>query len=420
MIFLSNAIFFEKNKERLQKNMKTVAIISEFNPFHQGHALLFRRIKERLGNDTAIISIMSGNYVQRGEPAILPKQARAESAVRGGADLVLELPFPYSMSSAERFARAGVYIADAIGCVDYLAFGSEAGDTEPLLRIAKNIECDEYRSSYLALSADQTIGSAEKTARAYAQLYGKETNLLHPNNILGIEYIRALLRLSSRITPITFAREGAGHDEPNTDTTITNASTLRTLLQHGDLNAFYRKVPNATRDIVDGCIQKGETPVSAAPLHEYALLYYRLSSAEKLSNFDGLGDGLAERFINAAKESATPDQFLERVRTKRYTDAYLRRAMLYGLFGITREQLNSPPSYTQVLGMTANGQKILANVRKTTSIPILTKPADYKQLSPRARDAAECVIRADSLYSALLPRRLAPSDQLRYSPYREE
>lgn len=400
--------------------MKTVAIISEFNPFHKGHALLFRRVRERFGEDTTIIAIMSGNYVQRGEPAIMPKQARAQSAIRGGADLVLELPFPHSASSAERFARAGVHIANALGCVDFLAFGSEIGETEPLYIVAKNMESEEYRASYNALSQNKTVGSAEKAVQAYANLYGNERLLLSPNNILGIEYIRALLRLDSKIIPAAFLREGAAHDEQDMDTSIANASTIRTLIQKNHASAAYKRLPDLSADIIKNAMQEGTAPVDSHRLLDFMLLHYRLSAAENLSNFDSLGDGLGDRFVHAARECATADAFFDRVRTKRYTDAYLRRAMLYGLFGVTREQLNAPPAYTQLLGMTGKGQRVLAKIRKTARISILTKPADYKQLSPDPCAAAERGIRADSLYCALLPRPTAPSDQLRYSPYREE
>ena len=400
---------------------KTVAIICEFNPFHNGHAYLFSRVRTLLGADTVLIAIMSGNYVQRGTPAILNNQARARSATECGADLVFELPFPYSASSAERFATAGVHIANALGCVDHLAFGSESADADALCEIAARMECDAFRRAYEEIDKEQTIGSAQKACAAYKRLYGELPDaLLQPNSILGIEYIRALIRAKSGIKPIAVPRIGMPHDAEGMDADVVSASAIRRLLADGEEALAFTKLPTETRDIFVEEMHAGRAPVMYDGLLRYALLHYRLCEPRGLKKAEGLGDGLGDRFCKAAWSNATPTDFFESVRTKRYTDAYLRRAVLYGLFGVTRVDLNAPPPYTQLLAMTNNGQKVLAAIRHTAEIPILTKPADYKTLDTAARKAAELSLRADSLYCALFPFPTAPSDLLRYSPWRKK
>lgn len=400
---------------------KTVAIICEFNPFHNGHSYMFARVREMFGEDTALVAIMSGNYVQRGTPAMMSKQARARCAMECGADLVLELPFPYSASSAERFATAGVHIASSLGCVDYLAFGSETVDTDVLTDIAVRLESNAFRSSYEQIDKEQTVGSAQKTCIAYKTLYGDLPDaLLQPNSILGIEYIRALLREKSDIQPIAIPRTGAAHDAEETDADIVSASAIRHLLTGGETELAFAKIPPETRGILEEELREGRAPVTYDGLLCYALLYYRQHKPLEFSVTEGLGDGLGDRFCKAAWNNATPSGFFESIRTKRYTDAYLRRALLYGLFGVKREDLNAPPAYTQLLAMTKNGQKILSSIRRTAKITILTKPADYKAMNATAQTAAELSLRADSLYCALFPSPTPASDLLRYSPWRKK
>lgn len=398
--------------------MKIIAIICEYNPFHKGHALLFDRIRERHGQDCAILCILSDNFVQRGEPAVLSKWARARAAVCEGADLVLELPFPYSASSAERFARAGVAIADSLFCVDYLAFGSESGDTDHLIRTAKNMESEAFSLAYAAVDADKACGSAEKSALAYERAFGKEPALFTANNILGIEYIRALIRQKSTILPSAFLREGGDHDEIRRDC-ISSAMAAREMLERGETDSLFSLLPAQSASVLQDELTQGRAISSPTAYKELLLRYYRLLSPLQYREADGMQGGLAERIAAAVLSASTGEEFFELIRTKRYTDAFLRRTLLYGLFGVTRERLNALPAYTQVLAFTERGQKILASVRKKAPIPILTKPADYKSLDSTAREAAELSFRANSIYCALLDKPSSPSDLLRHAPYRK-
>ena len=184
--------------------MKTVGLICEFNPLHHGHAHLLSMIRARFGEDTTIVAVMSGSFVQRGEPALFDKWTRAQAAVAAGADLVLELPFPQAAASAERFADAAITVLDSLGAVDLLAFGSECGDTAPLIRLAEELEAPAFLEAYAAFPNQNSVGSAEKTSVVYRKLYGRTERLSlldRPNDLLGVSYIRALLRKKSAIRP---------------------------------------------------------------------------------------------------------------------------------------------------------------------------------------------------------------------------
>lgn len=405
--------------------MKIAAIICEYNPFHHGHAALFRAVRERLGADTAIVCILGGNFAQRGEPALFTKQARAEMAIEGGADLVLELPFPHCASSAERFASAGVHIANALSCIDVLAFGSECADTALLLHLAEMLESEEFREAYKAEGNDSPLGCAAKTEAVFRRVFGDRAALRalrEPNNLLGVEYIRALIRARSDILPLALPRVGASHgDKKATRDKIYSASAARELLL-SDENAQKKvlaALPLSSASVIRREISDGKIAADLRLLENLYLMHYRLCDEEKMAAYDGLAGGLAARFSRGARQARNGSELLPLLRTKKYTDAYLRRALLTGYLGVTRAELNAPPAYTQILGMSARGEQILSSVRRKKAIPILTKPADYRHLPDAARAAAERTERADSLYCALLREKTRPVDNNRFSPYRE-
>lgn len=401
--------------------MKTVAVICEYNPFHGGHAYLFRRIREIYGEDSTIVCIMSGNFTQRGEAATVRKQVRAAIATEGGADLVLELPFPYSSSAAERFARAGVHIAAALGCVDVLAFGAEHADAASLTAIAHRLNSPEYREAYFA--ADASLGSASKCETIYRALYGEGEELAVlrcPNNLLGIEYIRAILAEGVKIEPCAILRMGAGHDKESTeDEVYPSGKSIRDAWESGDKDAFAR-LPLYSAEAIETELSERKSLADNKMLLNYLLMHYRLSSPADYREADGMGGGLFARIQRAAQEACDGTDFLNRLKTKKYTDAFLRRALLTGVFGIDRETLNRLPSYTQVLAMSEVGQKLLAKMRKSAKIAILTKPGDAKDLPSLAAEEASLSMRADSLYSALFRAPLSPADTVRYRPYRKK
>lgn len=401
---------------------KIAAVICEYNPFHAGHAALFEELRAREGSGTAIVAIMSGNYTQRGEPALFPKLTRAACAIRGGADLVLELPFPYSCSGAERFANAAIHIANSLGCIDLLFFGSEHGRTEELYRLAQNMELPQFTKVYVETSYHNNLGCAQKAETIYRSVYGEGDALLpllrEPNNLLGVEYIRALLRSKSSIRPLAFKRLGMKHNEccPVPTAMFSSAGAARrALIQKETREEGLLHLPRAIRDILQDAWQNGLILANEPRWLSYCLLYYRNCVRESLCACDSMAGGLGDRIIKAAMQSATPNDFFEALRSKKLTDAYLRRALLYGVFEVGRAQLNAPPPYTQILAMNATGQVLLGRMRKCATIPILNRPSGIRQVE----GAYENSFRADSLYCALLEHPLRPSDLYRYQPYRE-
>lgn len=404
--------------------MKVVAVICECDPLHHGHVWLFQRIRAQV-EDAAIVAIMSGNYVQRGTCAVLPKHARAHMVLRGGADLVLELPFPYSCACAERFARAGVQLADRLGCVDMLAFGSECGDTARLLAVAGRMEAPPFTAAYAAWPRTSPLGHGARSAQIYRTLYGgaDDSLLRTPNDILALCYLRALLQEGSPITPLAFPRQGQAHGSDLPTDLPTSATAIRAALYHsppGDLSPLLASLPSASGTLLQQAMQEGTCPSDQNLLHDLLLAYYRTVPEETCRAAAGMQGGLAERILRAAKTSPDYPAFFEAIRTKKYTDAHLRRTLLYGLLQITSLHLEGAPAYTQILGMNETGAHILACARRKARIFCLNKPADHRRMPPVAQEQFICNFRADALYCTLLPRKTSPGDLLRYSPIREE
>ena len=217
--------------------MKTVAIVCEYNPFHNGHKYQIDQIKREFGEDTAIIAIMSGNFVERGDVAVLDKFKRARMAVENGVSLVLELPFPFSLSSAERFAQGAVEIAHRLKTVNILSFGSECGSVERLSRIAERVLSEEFDlalKNTLNADGNESLGYAKARTMTYEALYGKEDAqiLLSPNNILAIEYLKALKKLGSPILPHTVLRNGTDKDGAD-NAAFAGATYIRSLIYEG-------------------------------------------------------------------------------------------------------------------------------------------------------------------------------------------
>ena len=261
--------------------MKTVAIITEYNPFHNGHKYQIDALRSSFDEDIAIIAIMSGNYTQRGEIAVADKLIRATAAVECGVDLAIELPFPYSMSSAEFFARSGVYIADRLGIVDYLAFGSELGNIDKLTTVAKNMSSNEFSqllSKYTSNKQYANCGYPVLCQRAYEELYHDNIGdaFFSPNNILAIEYIKAIIALNSKIIPITIKREGAGYNEDiNADTAMQSATAIRALMS-SDIKSALNYVPDSAKNIYTSAINDKLMPTDQSKLDAAVISFFRL------------------------------------------------------------------------------------------------------------------------------------------------
>ena len=366
--------------------MKTAGIITEYNPLHYGHLALIQAVRQQFGEDTAVICAMSGDFVQRGDFALVRRHARAEAAVRSGADLVLELPLPWAVSSAEGFAQGGVEVLTATGLLDVLAFGSECGDTAALLRTVKALEGNAFQA---ALRAELTKGDSFAAARqraVAALLSPSDAALLSdPNNTLGIEYCRALLRVGAAPVLFTIPRTGAAHDAAPENAGGYSASAIRHLLAEGRrADALSRMVP-AMRTVYEAEETAGRAPVFAAACERAILARLRSMTPAEFDALDTGHEGVGQRLYNASRNAATLDAVLDNAKTKRYAYARLRRMVLWAYLGLTPAKLPASVPYLRVLAANETGRALLGRMRKTARLPVITKPAAIRSLFPDAQ-----------------------------------
>jgi predicted nucleotidyltransferase len=376
--------------------MKACGIICEYNPFHLGHASHIAKTREAVGEGCAIVCVMSGNYVQRGDLAIFPKHARAETAVRCGADLVVELPTPYALSSAEGFASAGVSLLNALGCCERISFGSESGDI-PLLREAAEAVMSPQAEVVVKEWLDRGASYASALQKAADALLGGRSEVLKsPNNLLGIEYIKAIITLGLEIEPITVKRDGGVHDSASG---ISSMVLRKMSKQRGQ--GFWQSMPDAAARVVMGEVLAGRGPVHMRQA-EQAMLS-RLRSGVDFSMLPGATEGLDHRFARYAISEPTVKAVLEKAKTKRYAMSRLRRMLLCACLDITAGDTAEPPPYIRILAMNRVGMKLLGEVRGKTMLPVITKPAHADRLPGRAGSLFRKEVAATDFYVLAFP-----------------
>lgn len=405
--------------------MKVAAIISEYNPFHLGHEYQIKKLRQMLGEDTAVIAIMSGNFTQRGEIAIADKTIRAKAAVECGANLVLELPFPFSMSSAEFFAKSGVKIAKEIGVVDYLVFGSESGDIGELSDIAAVMSSEEYELTLESLRDDpeyKDCGYPELCQLALSKVFGKEIprEALSPNNILAIEYIKAISRFGNTITPVTVRREGAGYlDIINPMAEYQSASAIREELTSKNLSAL-NYVPEKAKQIYREAVEDGKMPSEISRLDISVISSFRLNSPVAQTDIHDATGGLYNRLCDFSAEATSISSLTALAETKKYTKARIRRAIFNTYFGVTSSDVRVLPAYTQVLAMDNIGRSVLKRIKKVSDFPVITKPSSYKDYGDAVIRQKELSNKADSIYGLSLKNSNSGRFPLIFTPYVKE
>ncbi len=331
-------------------------IICEFNPFHKGHKYLIDSIKK---DGDYVICAMSGNFVQRGEPAVYDKFTRAEAALKGGADLVIEIPTVCSTLSAQGFAKAGVSLLEATGVCEALAFGAECDDTEELLRVANEIK-----------ARDKEIKEELKNGLSYPAARQRVINsplLDTPNNILAIEYLSC-----TNLKPVAVKRIGGGHDSDDSEY---SASEIRKALSADDTASL------------KNC--------------EAAVLYkLRGMSAEDFRNIDDVTEGLENRIVQALKTAQSIDELYDIIKTKRYTHSRIRRIILRAFLGIDKNA-QKEPLYLRILGFNAKGRELLGEIKKAASLPLVTNYGDAKSLGGEILAAFEEESRITDIYNIM-------------------
>ena len=426
-------------KEHLCKFMKTAGIIAEYNPFHKGHEYQIRYTKEKLKADYVIVA-MSGDYVQRGTPALISKHARAEMALRCGADLVLEMPVSISTASAEAFAMGGVSLLDSLGIVDILCFGSESGEISALKELAEILveEPEEYKKllkSFLSegltfpAARSQALTEYFKNPRNFngddfdgvlTPLLNEVTQILNtPNNILGIEYCKALLRLNSRIRPVTIRREGMGYHESilpvrGKDTealsqtlqsptdSFASATAIRNLILQdpSDPDVLASQIPGQAFPVFQKAVNSGEflTENSLDSILSYCLMKENVKS---LSSYMDVSDDLARRIINQQNLLLSFSQSVSVLKTRELTQTRIQRALLHIILNIHTAPTQIP--FARVLGFRKESSELLSQIKKHSRIPLITKLADaQKLLDSEGNQIISETVFSSNLYEKLL------------------
>lgn len=378
--------------------MLTAGIICEYNPFHNGHAYLIQRIKEM--GATHIIAVMSGNFVQRGDAAILSKWARTRQALLCGADLVVELPLPWAVAGAERFALGGVSILDTMGA-DCIGFGSECGSIEALSRASEALFSPSLRE---ALQKELKNGTTFAVARqaAVATLFGAETAklLTDPNNILGIEYMKAIKRLDSKITPLTIRRLGSAHDSDSLAGEFASSSRIRKLLNAEDVSAL---MPQAASKVLQEELAAGRAPAGLFNMERGVLAQLRGMTKDDFASLPDISEGLEGRIYRAVRQAKSLQELYFLAKTKRYPLARIRRIILSAFLGLKAEHTVGTPPYLRILGIGKQGPELLKQAASNRNCPILSRPSDLASLSRHAQRIAALEGKATDLYALCLP-----------------
>ncbi len=361
--------------------MNIAGIVCEYNPFHSGHLYQLTETRRALGEDTLTVCVMSGDFVQRGEAAVFSKFARAEAACRAGAGLVLELPLPWCLSSAEGFAAGAVSLLAAVGCT-HLSFGSESGDVETLQKLAQEIlEPDTQREITAQLQRSPELSYAMARERVLTEKLGEcGTLLAQPNNILAVEYLKAIYKNACPITPITVKRIGSGHDKAG-EQGPKSASELRGLMETGaDISEY---IPEAALSVYRREREAGRGRDKAV-LETALLSRLRMLDRAVYESLPDGGDGAGARLWKAVREESTLEDIAQEARTKRYPLARMRRMLLCAALGVSAEYTKTLPPYARVLAADAAGCAYLREIDGKSAVPVLTKPAAVRRLDGSA------------------------------------
>lgn len=371
--------------------MKTIGIVAEYNPFHTGHAWHIQETRRLFREETAVVAVMSGNWVQRGECAITDKWTRTEMALSGGVDLVLELPTVWATTSAEGFARGAVSLLAATGVVDVLSFGSECDEIPSLRELARCLNSPDFPQALRrALGPKKSFAQCRR--QAVEALLGPDTAALLdlPNNNLGVEYLRFL---PPDMEAITIPRRGAVHDSLFEGDGFPSASLLRQKLRAGEVTGVFPFLPLPW---------KGE---AADMKHLERALIARLRSMTlaETETLPDSGDGLAARLLFAARQTANLEELYTLTKTRTYTHARIRRLALYALLGLREQDRPAAPPYIRVLGFNRRGRDVLRKMNGTAMIPFSVKPAHIPRFSPETQALFTLEERFTDLYSLCFP-----------------
>lgn len=382
--------------------MTVCGVVAEYNPFHAGHAHHLAETRRALGADTAIVCAMSGNFVQRGDLAILEKYRRAAAAVQSGADLVLETPLSACLWSAEGFAFGAVHLLDALGCVTHLSFGAEHADLALLRRAADLSRAQGAHADTLKQALAAGLPYAAAVQQAVACTDPEAGALLQsPNNTLAVEYLCALDTLQSAIQPLAVLRAGGAHDSDLPADGLPSASYLRKRIAQGEIDACRLLMPEASFAVLRQAIDNREAPVTRQAVDQAILAHLRRLRPDDLARYCG-GDGLENRLWEAIRDNTNVAAVCSAAQTRRYPLARVRRALLRAWLDLPN---TVPPTadYVRVLAVGARGRDILRRMKDTCALPVIVKPVTERALPDALQPALAHDALADDLYALAYP-----------------
>lgn len=389
-----------------------LGIVAEYNPFHNGH--LYHLIEsKKISNADYCIAIMSGNFTQRGEVSIVDKWSKAQMALSNGIDLVIELPTIYSVSSAENFAMGAIKILNSLQIVDFISFGSEVNNISVLDDIANVLafEPPQYKTLLAhELSRGESFPKARENAlMMYLNNLRRFANVLSaPNNILGIEYLKALKKLKSTIQPITIKREGSKYSDANLprNSKFASATAIRNFFQSSqDLSALQKFVPESTFNVLEENFKKGNFVKNLSAFDKEIIFTLRKMSVEEIANLPDVSEGLEFSIKNAVNQCNSTIELLSILKSKRYTQTRLQRILLYSILGITKKDMemsNLTIPYVRILGFNSKGQELISTIsKKNRKLEVVSSVKKFmdKKLNNNLRLMMEKDIWATNVYT---------------------
>lgn len=376
--------------------MKIAGIVAEYNPFHLGHQYHIQETRRILGQDSGIVCVMSGDFVQRGEAAIFSKFARAEAAVQCGADLIIELPLPWSISSAEGFARGAVDLLGGLGVVEVLSFGSESGDVSLLTAVAESLDSKQYTME-LRRFLDEGLSFATCRQNAVLSIldasYGEV--LSHSNDNLAVEYLRAIRRGGFPITPLAIRRVGAGHDDL-TPHMVLSAAALRKKLQQGDDISDW--IPSAAARVFRLETEAGRGPVTLQAMEPLLLSRLRMLEEDAFEQLSDATEGLERKLFAACGVQPNLSKIYDTVKSKRYAHARIRRMTLSAALGIKKRHVFESLPYARILAFNDRGSSILRLAKEKGNLSIVSKPTVVRTMKAPCDTVFRLNAKAHDLY----------------------
>jgi len=395
--------------------LKALGIIAEYNPFHNGHAWHVQQAKTVSGCH-GVIAVMSGQFLQRGEPASFDKWRRAKMAVLGGVDLVIELPAAFAVRSAQYFAEGGIRLLDALGIVSHLSFGAEC-DNLHYLQVAANSASDEKMISQLISNMKQGY----TYAKAFSHSVGAATGLGHtmlssPNNILAIEYLRGIRKFAPHIVPVVIKRRSSNYHDKYIENEFASATAIRkTLEEAGCINKpLTRSIPISTAEILQDALAHGYGPVQFESLASPLLYLLRTLPVNELEQIPGVSEGLQFKVAASALKASSITDLLGCLKSKRYTATRLQRMLIHILLGTKKQDMNlwinSGPLYARILAFNDCGRDMLKEIQNKSALTVITKTAailNTRKLNSSNMTSLEKMlaldIKASDIYALAIP-----------------